>query len=153
MPIVPLVPLVSHMRWADARVAAALREQPDAPEEPRRLFAHVAAAEHLWWARVQGEAPRVAVWPTLDVAAAASLAAECADAFAELVAGGDDTTLDRVIGYRNTAGTEYHNTVRDIVMHVAMHGSHHRGQILRELRRAGFEPPYVDYIGYARRDQ
>lgn len=140
------------MCWADERIASALRDQPGAPAEARRLFAHIAAAEHLWWARIRNEKPRVVVWPTLDVGAAASLAAECAGRFAELVSRDDDASLDRVIDYRNSAGVDHQNTIRDIVTHVAMHGSHHRGQILRELRGAGLEPPYVDYIGYVRRD-
>jgi len=144
--------LISHMRWADGRIAEGLRGMPGAPANTRRLFAHVAAAEHLWWARIQNEKPRVAVWPALDVDEAASLAAECATRFAELLSRGTEASLGLVIQYRNSAGVDYQNTIRDIVTHVAMHGSHHRGQILRELRGAGLEPPYVDYIGYARRD-
>jgi uncharacterized damage-inducible protein DinB len=27
-----------------------------------------------------------------------------------------------------------------------IHGAHHRGQIIAELRAAGAEPPYTDYI-------
>ncbi len=41
----------------------------------------------------------------------------------------------------------------EIVTHVAMHGSYHRGQIARQLRSAGLEPPYTDFIQYTRRDQ
>jgi len=72
--------LISHMRWADGRIAEGLRGMPGAPANTRRLFAHVAAAEHLWWARIQNEKPRVAVWPALDVDEAASLgpALDCA---------------------------------------------------------------------------
>jgi uncharacterized damage-inducible protein DinB len=57
------------------------------------------------------------------------------------------------VSYRNSAGREFTNTVADIVTHVAMHGSHHRGQIALKLRASGQEPPYVDYIQFARRDQ
>lgn len=144
--------LIAHMRWADERVAASLT-LPRSPDVARKIFAHIAAAEHVWWARIQGQMPRVGVWPELSVVEAAELAAECAGQFAALIAGPAETALARVVHYRNSAGVEYHNSVREIVSHVAMHGSHHRGQILRDLRRAGLEPPYVDFIGYVRRDQ
>jgi hypothetical protein len=35
----------------------------------------------------------------------------------------------------------------------SMHGGYHRGQIARQLRAAGREPPYTDYIEFTRRDQ
>jgi len=40
--------------------------------------------------------------------------------------------------------------VRDILLHVAMHGQYHRGQINQLLRGAGLEPISVDYIVFVR---
>jgi uncharacterized damage-inducible protein DinB len=65
----------------------------------------------------------------------------------------NDTSLQQSVHYRNSAGREFDSTIGDILMHVAMHGSYHRGQIAREMRSAGREPVYTDYIGYARRSQ
>jgi uncharacterized damage-inducible protein DinB len=146
-----LLTLVQHMRWADALIADALAD--GAPGDAGRLFAHIAAVEHLWFARVQGEPARIAVWPTLSPADARIVAAEHADLFEQLVRAADDTALARRVHYRNSAGREFDSTVADIVTHVAMHGSHHRGQILRALRAAEREPPYVDFIQFTRRDQ
>jgi len=70
-----------------------------------------------------------------------------------LVRADDAESLTRAIGYRNSAGRSYENSVADIIIHTAMHGEHHRGQIARLLRAAGREPPYTDYIQYARREQ
>ncbi|HVX38675.1 MAG TPA: DinB family protein [Gemmatimonadaceae bacterium] len=140
--------LVAHMRWADAIVADALL-RADAPEPNSvRLFAHVAAAEHLWYARIHGETPGFPVWPTLTVAEARDVAAREADHFAALVSTPDE--LSRMIQYRNSKGQEFENRVDDIVTHVAMHGSYHRGQIARHLRLAGMEPPYTDFIQFIR---
>jgi uncharacterized damage-inducible protein DinB len=57
------------------------------------------------------------------------------------------------VSYRKSAGRDFRNSVRDIVIHVTMHGSYHRGQIARLVRAAGGEPPYTDYIQYRRLDQ
>jgi uncharacterized damage-inducible protein DinB len=71
--------LLDHAAWADARARAAIAALPaDAPErhEATRLHAHLAAAEHVWLARLQHRTPRHAVWPALSLDAAAALAAE-----------------------------------------------------------------------------
>jgi uncharacterized damage-inducible protein DinB len=143
--------LMQHTRWADAMFADALdSEIPHA--DAVRLFAHIASVEHLWYSRIRGQPPVHAVWPALTVSDARTLAATHADRFDELLAG-DDAELERIVAYRNSLGRDYRNSVGDIITHVAMHGSHHRGQIARLLREAGREPPYTDYIQFARRGQ
>jgi uncharacterized damage-inducible protein DinB len=143
--------MIAHMEWADARVADALER--NGVDEAVRLFAHVASVEHLWWCRMEGRTPAHAVWPTLSVADARRLAAEHADLFARLVATADDAALLRAVAYRNSQGLDFTSTVGDIVTHTALHGVHHRGQILRILRAAGHEPPYIDYIQFTRLGQ
>lgn len=147
----PLSTMIAHMRWADERVADALERT--GIDEAVRLFAHVASVEHLWWCRMEQRAPAHAVWPSLAVADARRLAAEHADLFAQLIATVDDAALLRPVAYRNSQGIDFTSIVGDIVTHTALHGVHHRGQILRILRAAGHEPPYIDYIQFTRRDQ
>jgi hypothetical protein len=72
---------------------------------------------------------------------------------AQLVATADDAARRRLVAYRNSQGIDFTSTVGDIVTHTALHGVHHRGQILRILRAAGHEPPYIDYIQFTRLDQ
>jgi uncharacterized damage-inducible protein DinB len=148
-----LLDLMSHMRWADTLIADALERDAPNDAESARLFAHIASVEHLWYARVQGQPATYAVWPPLTVTEARAVAAEHADLFSHLVGAADATALARRVHYRNSAGLDFHSSVAQIVTHTAMHGSHHRGQILRQLRAAGIEPPYVDYIQFSRRDQ
>jgi len=148
-----LLTLLGHMRWADALVADALEGAPTPDREANRLFAHIASVEHLWYARVLARQPDYAVWPSLAPSEARALASRQATLFEQLVTDTDDAGLARVVRYRNSAGREYENSITDIITHVAMHGSHHRGQIVRQLRASGIEPPYVDYVQFARRDQ
>jgi uncharacterized damage-inducible protein DinB len=152
-----LLDLVGHMRWADTIVADALASvvrQPDRTKvaDPVSVFAHVAATEHLWYSRIRGTPTELAVWPELSVAESRAIAVRHADLFDEIVAGGGDV-LDQIVSYRNSAGRDFRNSVRDIVVHVTMHGSYHRGQIARLVRASGGEPPYTDYIQYKRLDQ
>ncbi|HEY6826716.1 MAG TPA: DinB family protein [Gemmatimonadaceae bacterium] len=141
------------MRWADDLVADALTVGETTDAEALRLFAHIASVEHLWYSRILGRAPDVAVWPALGVSEARELASRHADLFHAMVAEADATALGRLVTYRNSKGRTYESSVADIVVHVCMHGGYHRGQIARQLRAAGREPPYTDYIEFTRRDQ
>jgi uncharacterized damage-inducible protein DinB len=148
-----LLRLLAHMRWADDIVADALSTGETPEPESVRLLAHIAAVEHLWYSRILGRPVEIAVWPALSVAEARAVANQHADLFDALVTGADESALARRVAYRNSKGRAYESSVVDIVIHVSMHGGYHRGQIARQLRAAGREPPYTDYIQFMRRDQ
>ena len=153
-----LFKMIAHMRWADAIVGDALiaggrTRQGAASADPVGLFAHIAAAEHLWYSRVVGSTPAMAVWPDLSASESRAIAEQHADLFEQLVAGAGESGLGRIVPYRNSEGRDFRNTVGDIVTHVTMHGSYHRGQIARLIRASGGDPPYTDYIQFIRREQ
>ncbi len=147
-----LLRLLAHMRWADDLVADALTAGESSDPEANRLFAHIASVEHLWYSRILGRPAELPVWPTLSVSQAREVAARHADLFDALVSEADPAATGRRVAYRNSKGRTYESSVSDIVTHVCMHGGYHRGQIARQLRAAGREPPYTDYIEFTRRD-
>ena len=60
--------MIAHMGWADRKVLESLR--PADPLDPRlmALFGHVLGAEHIWYVRLVGQPPSIAVWPRLSLA-------------------------------------------------------------------------------------
>jgi uncharacterized damage-inducible protein DinB len=58
----------------------------------------------------------------------------------------DDDALAEKVTYTNSKGESFTSEVRDILMHVIMHSVYHRGQIALDMRTAGFEPAYTDFI-------
>lgn len=148
-----LTALFDHMLWADARTLDALRAMPPGSPEVERavtLYAHVAAAEHVWLSRLEGRTPAHPVWPSLGIEEAAALAAESGAALRAFVAGLDEAGMAREVAYRNSAGQPFTNTVRDILLQVALHGSYHRGQLATLARQGGGTPAATDYIVYVR---
>lgn len=148
-----LASLFAHLAWADeaARVALAqMRESAPERERAVALYAHLAAAEHIWLARLEGRSPAHSVWPTLSLDAASALAAESAAGLAAYVARCDDARLSSSVTYRSSAGREMQSTVRDVLIHVALHGSYHRGQLAALARAAGARPATTDYIAFTR---
>ncbi len=62
----------------------------------------------------------------------------------------DKRELDETIIYMNSKGTEFNNSIQQILFHVANHFSHHKGQIISDLRQSGIDPIVTDYIFYKR---
>ena len=40
---------------------------------------------------------------------------------------------------------------RKLLTHVFLHSHYHRGQVVRMIREAGVEPPYIDFIESVRK--
>jgi uncharacterized damage-inducible protein DinB len=148
-----LLNLMDHVAWADAQALASIASI-DASRAERaqaaRLYAHVAGAEHIWLSRLEGRRPAHPVWPDLSLEAAAALAKESLAGLRTL-ADAPAEALARVVEYQTTTGQALRNTVADILGHVALHGSYHRGQIALLTRQGGGAPAATDYIVYARR--
>ena len=142
--------LFEHLRWADARTLGALRASNGQPTQARQLYAHVLGAEETWLARIEGRAPGLQVWPELDLEQCTAWAERIHRALGTLVAGLDAHRLAGEVAYVNSEGTAFRSGLRDILLHVALHGQYHRGQVALLLRASGFEPVATDYIAWAR---
>ena len=141
--------LVDHMAWADERVLDSLR-QPGVPQRAIDCYAHVLGCEHVWLARLEQRPRTVPVWPSLTLEECAQLAEENRRAFLAYLHRLTSDDLRRIVHYRNSAGDEFDNAIEDILVHVAMHGSYHRGQISLLVRDAGAEPQPTDLIAFVR---
>jgi uncharacterized damage-inducible protein DinB len=148
-----LTRLFEHMAWADEKARDAVRRMPhSAPELTRAtaLYAHVFGAEHVWLARLFGRVPDYPVWPTLGLDVAARLASEIVREYQAFAAGLDAEGLAREVAYTNSAGRAFRDRTDDILIHVALHGTYHRGQIALLTRDGGGEPASTDYIAFVR---
>jgi uncharacterized damage-inducible protein DinB len=145
-----LTRLFAHMRWADQQVLEQLKTA-DEVHEPLKFYAHVLAAERLWYLRIHEENWTVVpVWPDFTLEQCEAMASENAALYEKLIPTLTPEMLSKPVPYKNTAGSDYRNTVGDMLLHLALHGQHHRGQIAHAMRRHGDTPPIVDYIAWVR---
>jgi uncharacterized damage-inducible protein DinB len=142
--------LFDHLYWADRLVLESLRAARNPPAKAAEVYCHVLGAEHVWMARINGEQPKLEVWPKLTLEECERIADANHESFRHLVGGITPSALSREIAYRNTAGASFVSTLEDILTHVALHGSYHRGQIAVLLRAAGEAPVATDFIAFAR---
>ncbi len=138
--------LFAYDAWANRVVAAALRKAGTPPLRALQLLAHIAAAQEIWWGRIRGQPVATPVWPEQTLEQTEAALAELAVRWQKYFAGLDPGELARVVAYTNFAGETWRNTVADILRHVLLHGSYHRGQIATHLRQASCDPAATDYI-------
>lgn len=139
---------LDHMFWADGLVLGALLHAGNsAPGASVTLYAHILGAEIIWLDRIQEVPQSSEVWPDPDL--------RWCSQQAPLIRQRVQTVLDgaasaREVSYTNSAGQAFRTPVSDILLHVALHGAYHRGQVARVLREEGLEPAPTDYIAYVR---
>lgn len=136
--------LFAHDAWANRAALDAIR----GPVGTRalRVMGHVIGAEWLWLSRIRGQPSPVEVWPEVGLA-------ECRDQVRVLARKWDGYVsaltaeeTRRDVPYVNSKGEPWTSRVEDILLHVVLHSSYHRGQAAMALRDAGEEPAYTDYI-------
>jgi uncharacterized damage-inducible protein DinB len=144
--------LLEHFRrqfayefWANAEVLRVLAGLSD-PTASTRLLAHIVAAQHLWLGRLQNHPPRLAVWPELSLAECTAELRKGETEWQVHLDGLSDGDLSGECSYTNSRGEVWTNRIADVLTHVGLHSSYHRGQIALEIRRSGNAPAYTDYI-------
>jgi uncharacterized damage-inducible protein DinB len=142
--------LIGHLVWADRLVQDALKRAKAIDPKVLELYAHLLGAEHVWYSRLVGVPATVAVWPALTLDECDRLARRNAEQLAGYVADLGPADLAREVTYKNSAGAQFTSLVEDILLHLALHGAYHRGQITTALRTSGSIPNPTDYIAYIR---
>ncbi len=132
--------------WANRELAAALTALATPPPRAVKLLSHVVGASLLWLARLEGKTAPCAVWPEWPLPQCVAEVGALRAKWREWAAGGGAERLEASITYVNSKGERHASRVDDVLTHVAMHGVHHRAQILSELRAAGHPPPYLDFV-------
>lgn len=142
--------MLGHQSWADAAALRAIRNGQTASSGALKLLAHILGAEHVWLSRLNGVAPTQAVWPELTFDQCRQLAAANELGLRQAIFGLEQADLRRIVTYKNSAGEEFQTPVEDILTHLFLHGSYHRGQIAMQLRLAESTPESTDFIAFAR---
>lgn len=142
--------MFDHLNWANQRMLEAL-QNVEANDEQLRLFTHILNAEQVWATRLQGmDSSKLPIWSDGSVASCTKLSKNNEEGFKAILMALVETDLDNVITYNDSKGEAFQSSIRDILIHVALHGQYHRGQINSRLRAAGVESVSTDYIIFAR---
>ena len=143
--------LLAYGGWANARIIAALGATLRPQQKALHLLAHLLVSETIWLLRLKGEDTSTSnKLPELSWAECEHLANENQTAYAGFLGSLSKDDLRPLVTYRNYKGKEFHTPVGDILMHVALHGTYHRGQIAIAMRGEGGLPVDTDFITFVR---
>ena len=144
-----LLHLFEYDDWANRQTLTALSNKDS--ERSRRIFAHLLITKQEYFERLDGkDSTGFDFWPDLTIDGCRQLARSTHDNYVRLLTGADELLLERRASYKTSEGVPYENTYRDLLTHVLLHSSIHRGNIVLKMREEGLEPPKVDYILYLR---
>ena len=138
--------LFAYNHWANEEVVKGFITVGSPPPKAVAIFAHVIAAERLWWQRLQNAPASVAVWPEFTVSECERQLGELRSMWQTVLGGINEAGLSRTVSYKNAKGESFSSNVGDILLHVIMHGTYHRGQIATLVRQSGSAPSYTDFI-------
>ncbi len=155
MPAQDFLRMFAYDDWANRECLAAMRAAEPVPADTIRRMAHILSAQKLWLDRILKQPQSMPVWPASTIEDCMALADEMSSAWqlyltrlANQFAPG---SLDDKVEYRNSKGEVWSSCVEDILTHVLFHSAYHRGQIALQMRDAGTEPAYTDFIHAVRR--
>jgi len=153
--------LYDYNRWANLRVLAACesltleqwgRELGHSWGSVHGLLTHMYAAETIWLARWQGDSPRVMAQPA-DFPTFAELEKAWMDVELQVMDFIDicsDKTLNQDITYTNTRGETLSFPLGKLMLHLANHQTHHRGELAAMLAILDVPHPEDDLLWYLR---
>ena len=141
--------LFEYDKWADRRTIESLETAMS--DKSRRVLAHLLITKQEYFDRLDGkDSTGFDFWPDMDLQQCRDLAERTSASLGRLLDAGDESVLERTSSYKTSEGVPYTNNFRDLLTHVLLHSSIHRGNIVLKMREEGLEPPKIDYIIYLR---
>jgi uncharacterized damage-inducible protein DinB len=110
------------------------------------LFSHVLNAHQIWNARIL-ETKELGVHEPHSLEDCKLLDEENFKVTLKIL---EDFEPEKIIHYENSKGEKFRNTVGEILFHISNHSTHHKGQLISDLRQQEIDPPVTDYIYYKR---
>jgi uncharacterized damage-inducible protein DinB len=148
---IPISRMLDHIHWANLEILDALKWSNPNLEKACSLFIHILAAENVWLNRLnETDTSHFHIWPKHSLQDCERLINGNRQGYSLLLKELNDFDYSRLISYTNSKGAAFTTSINDILTHVSLHGSYHRGQINAILRSEGYEPRNTDYITFTR---
>ena len=147
---------IEHLRelfeyddWANRQMLAALENSGS--KRSVQILAHLLITKQEYFERLSGkDSTGFDFWPDLEIDGCNRLADSTTKNYANLLSDSGETGLERIAKYKTSEGVPFENSYREMLTHVILHSSIHRGNILLKMREEGLELPKIDYIIYLR---
>lgn len=118
------------------------------PQKSQEFFSHILNAHHIWNHRILQKPHEYEVWQVHPLKDWGDIHYENQRTSFEIITNCEN--FESRIDYETTEGRVFGNDLKDILFHIINHSTHHRGQMLLDLRANKIEPKSLDYIFFKR---
>jgi uncharacterized damage-inducible protein DinB len=159
--------MFEYDEWANQRALESILSASN-PEEALRFMAHILGSQRIWLERFglsddlsrrlsavspagqsqDSGAPNP--WPSLTFDQCRTALQILQGSWRDLLRDMSSQGYAGELSYRNTKGTEFKNPISDVLTHLLLHSTYHRGQVAAAVRRGGGQPASTDYIAFVR---
>src|SRR6185295_15418513 len=119
--------------WANEAWITFIGDRFPSDEFLLRRMSHILLGEQAWFQRIFAKELDREIWRTMTIPQLTSTLKRHAEHYDRIL--GSDIT--RVLAYKRFTGEEYQSPVSDILLHLSLHGSHHRGQMATHVSAKG----------------
>jgi uncharacterized damage-inducible protein DinB len=138
--------LVAHCEWANNAWRDFIEARAASDDWLRQRISHIMLGERAWFQRIHGKEPGREIWRQLSFSELGQLAEEHHRVYADLLT----QDLTRMIAFQRFTGEMYESPIADILLHLTLHGAHHRGQMATHASAVGLTPINTDFVQYCR---
>jgi len=142
-----------HMKWADISILELLEKQNIKEGKVVELISHIVIAEDTWYKRITNEVYENKFWNILSSAECKKMAEQANSKFVKYINALSENDFQKMISYKNSKGIDFTTSLEDIFMHMSLHGTYHRGQIMMLMRNSGKDVIGTDYAIYIRENE
>ena len=135
-----------HHHFNQELIGQLIEHEHKLPRRTISLLSHAINAHQIWNARITNGV-KLGVHQMHSLQVCQRLDKENFQKTLEIL---EERKVEAQIIYTNSKGVEFQNTIHQILFHVANHFSHHKGQIISDIRQSGIAPIVTDYIFYKR---
>ena len=135
-----------HNHFNQKLIEQQIENQNSLPERTIPLLSHFINAQQIWNARITNK-EKLGVHAEHTLEECKRIDNQNYDKTLEIL---NEHDLKENIIYSNSKGEKFNNTIQQIFFHITNHFSHHKGQIISDLRQSGINPIVTDYIFYKR---
>lgn len=140
--------LFDYNFYCNKKLIEQFQDLKSAPEKSQELFSHMLNAHHIWNKRLLKKEAEYKVWQLHRMDKWEDIHYDNQRTTFEIITNTDD--FNNRLDYQTSEGRFFANELKDILFHIINHSTHHRGQILMDLRNNKIEPEALDYIFYKR---
>jgi len=146
-----LLKIFNYSHWSNELLFETIEQNNVQDAYITKMMCHILNTQRMRYNKLTGD-PHTAIdlWAVYNLENLKSKNSALTELYIKFVSKLRLAKLNEKVETTTLDGDTFFMTITDILIHVANHGTHHRGQVSQRLRELGIAPPNYGYIYYAK---